>query len=258
MATRSNDRPLTGRRILICRPQPDADRLAERLQAEGAQTHCLPLLERRPLPESPERRTRFQELDLYQHVIAISPGAARLFVEQAEDWWPQWPVGLHWYGVGSGTAEVLEQAGLTVTIPPHGFTSEHLLALDTLRQPTGERILIAKGRGGRELLGQTLADRGARVDNLELYERVCPDYEAATIASALNDFDPDAVIVLSGETLNNLIALGENTDNALKRRTLLVPVDRVAQTARERGFERVFIPEQLTPEGLIECLGHLD
>ncbi|TBW58205.1 uroporphyrinogen-III synthase [Marinobacter halodurans] len=258
MATRSTDRPLAGRRILICRPQPEADRLAGRLQDEGAQTYCLPLLERRPLPETPERRTRFQELDLYQHVIAVSPGAARLFLEQAEDWWPQWPVGLHWYGVGSGTADVLAQAGLVVTIPPDGFTSEHLLALETLRRPSGERVLIAKGRGGRELLGQTLAERGARVDNLELYERVCPDHDPDTVRAALKDFDPDAVIVLSGETLNNLIALGENTDQALKSRTLLVPVDRVAQTAREQGFTRVCIPEQLTPEGLIASLGRLD
>lgn len=253
MATRSSN-TLDGLRILICRPQPEAGNLARRLEREGAQTQVLPLLARRSVPDSPERRTLIMGLDLYQHVIAVSPGAAREFIEYAENWWPQWPVGLNWYGVGSGTADVLRKAGLTVTVPADGYTSEHLLALPQLAAPVGERILIAKGVGGRELLGQTLQQRQARVDNLELYQRICPDYGPETVANALNDFDPDAIIVLSGETLNNLIALGENTDHNLKHRNLLVPIDRVADAARTAGFEHVHVPEQITPEGLIDCL----
>lgn len=228
--------------------------MARRLELEGAQTRVLPLLQRRPLPDTPEKRTLIMGLDLYQHVIAVSPGAAREFIDYAENWWPQWPVGLNWYGVGSGTADVLREAGLTVTAPSDGYTSEHLLALPQLAAPAGERVLIAKGIGGRELLGQTLEERRARVDNLELYERTCPEHAPETLDSALNGFDPDAIIVLSGETLNNLIALGKNTGHKLEHRNLLVPVDRVAEAARLAGFERVHIPEQITPEGLIECL----
>ncbi|WP_148861473.1 uroporphyrinogen-III synthase [Marinobacter fonticola] len=258
MATRSNNASLSGLRVLICRPQPDADLLADHLKGEGAQTRVLPLLERRSLPDTPQRRTMMLALDEYRHVIAVSPGAARAFVEYAEDWWPQWPIGLNWYGVGSGTADILREAGLTVTVPPDGFTSEHLLALPSLAKPAGERILIAKGVGGRELLGQTLQQRQARVDKMELYARVCPDYPTKTIDSALTAFDPHAIIVLSGETLNNLIALGENTDHNLKLRNLLVPVAHVAETARAVGFERVHIPQRLTPEGLIDCLMQLN
>lgn len=257
MATRSN-KPLDGLRVLICRPQPEADKLALRLEAEGAETRVLPLLQRRTLPDTPEKRTLVMGLDLYQHVIAVSPGAAREFVDYAENWWPQWPVGLNWFGVGSGTADVLREAGLTVATPSDGYTSEHLLALPQLATPTDERVLIAKGAGGRELLGQTLLQRGARVDNLVLYERTCPDHDPETLDSALNGFDPDAIIVLSGETLNNLIALGKNTDHNLAHRNLLVPVDRVAEAARTAGFEHVHIPEQITPDGLVECLRQIN
>ncbi|BES69614.1 uroporphyrinogen-III synthase [Marinobacter nanhaiticus D15-8W] len=214
----------------------------------------LPLLQRRTLPDTPEKRTLIMGLDLYQHVIAVSPSAAREFIDYAENWWPQWPVGLNWYGVGSGTADVLREAGLTVTAPLDGYTSEHLLALPKLATPADERVLIAKGVGGRELLGQTLQLRGARVDNLELYERSCPKHDPETLDSALNGFDPNAIIVLSGETLNNLVALGKNTDHNLEHRNLLVPVDRVAEAARVAGFEHVHIPEQITPDGLVECL----
>ena len=253
MATKSSN-TLDGLRVLICRPQPEADKLARQLEAEGAQTRVLPLLQRLILPDTPEKRTLVMGLDLYQHVIAVSPGAAREFVDYAENWWPQWPVGLNWYGVGGGTADVLREAGLTVAAPSEGYTSEHLLALPQLAAPANERVLIAKGVGGRELLGQTLQQRGARVDNLELYERVCPQHDPETLDSALNSFDPNVIIVLSGETLNNLIALGKNTDHNLEHCNLLVPIERVAQAARTAGFERVYTPEQITPEGLVECL----
>lgn len=244
-------------RILICRPQPDADRVALALQAAGAETRCLPMLALAPVPDNAERRSRIQELAEYQHVIAVSPGAARAFLEYADEWWPQWPVGLHWYGVGSGTAEILRSAGLSVTIPADGYTSEHLLAVPALAAPAGERVLIAKGAGGRELLGRTLRERGARVDDMVLYQRTCPDHDAETITAALANFDPHAVIVLSAETLNNLIALGENADRQLMQRTILVPVTQVAEQARKAGFKHAVVPVQLTPEGLIQSLASL-
>ncbi|MAA66470.1 MAG: uroporphyrinogen III synthase [Alteromonadaceae bacterium] len=254
MASTSSNATLAGMRILICRPQPDADRVALALQAAGAETHCLPMLTLAPTPDTPERRSRIQELAEYQHVIAVSPGAARAFLEYADDWWPQWPVGLHWYGVGSGTAEILRHAGLTVTTPANGYTSEHLLSVPALAAPAGERVLIAKGAGGRELLGRTLRERGARVDDMVLYQRTCPEHDAATMTAALTDFDPHAIIVLSAETLNNLIALGKNTDKQLMQRTLVVPVPQVAEQAQKAGFARALVPDQLTPEGLTQCL----
>ncbi|PVY76923.1 uroporphyrinogen-III synthase [Tamilnaduibacter salinus] len=253
MATTSTE-PLAGWRVLICRPQPEGDRLATRLADQGATTRCLPLLERRSVPDSPERRTLIQELDRYQHVFAVSPGAARAFVNVADDWWPQWPVQLHWYGVGKGTADVLRTAGLPVTTPDAGHTSEALLALDALQELDGDRILIAKGRGGRGLLSHALTERGGRVDEMVLYERVPIRHDDKTVRDSLVGFDPQAVVVLSVETLNNLVSLGKNTDAALWQRTLLVPAARVAEKAREAGFQTVVTPDSVDHDGIARCL----
>ncbi len=108
MATRLPDpRPLTGRRILICRPEPEASRLAHCFREAGADVRVLPLIGREPLPETPETHTLIQNLDHYSHVIAVSPYAASLFMALADNWWPQLPMGIRWYGVGRGTAAVL-------------------------------------------------------------------------------------------------------------------------------------------------------
>lgn len=255
MATHHAKLPaLTGRRILICRPDPDASRLAGQFRETGAEVRLLPTIARTPLPESPEIRTLIQDLDHFHHIIAVSPYAASLLLALIEAWWPQIPVGIRWYGVGKATAAVFADAGLEPVAPPSGWTSEDLLAVPQLATPEGERVLLVRGEDGRELMRETLTARGARVTPLALYRRSCPDYDQTDLDSALAAFRPDAVITLSGETLNNLIALGKNTNHNLQEAVLLVPADRVAEQARAAGFNRICIPESLADPDIVAAV----
>ncbi len=254
MATRPPEADLAGIRVLVCRPQPEAGRLAAFLQACGAQVRVMPLIERVELPETAADRSLLQNLDLFQHVIAVSPHAARSLLERIDTWWPQVPVGLHWYGVGAGTAAVFAAAGLDPQAPPDGFTSEHLLALPGLQAPAGEKVLLARGARGRELIRDTLVQRGAEVTELCLYERRQPALTGADLQAHLGHFDPHAIVALSAETLNNLMALGENSDHNLKQRLLVVPVARVAEQARDAGFARVITPDSLTDDAIATAI----
>lgn len=252
MATPLAERPhLTGRRILICRPEPEASRLADAFRTAGAETRVLPLMAREALPETPESRNILLDLDRYSHVIAVSPFAARRLLEEIDTWWPQIPVGIRWYAVGAGTAKVLASHGLSVRQPAEGWTSEALLALASLRQVAGEKILLARGDNGRELIRETLEARGATVTALPLYRRYCPDYTQEDIRKVLGDFSPDAIVALSGETLDNLIALCAKSGHNLYDRLLIVPADRVAQRARAAGFTRWCVPVSLADADIV-------
>ena len=231
--------PLAGVRVLICRPEPEARRLAAAFEGAGASTRVLPAIERVPLPETPEARQVILDLDLYQHVIAVSPYASRQLLDRIDTWWPQVPIGLHWYGVGAGTAATLAEAGLDPVYPAGGFTSEALLQQSSLQQLENEKVLLARGEQGRELLRETLEQRGARVTVLPLYKRQIPAPSAELVEACLDQFRPDVIVTLSGETLNNFIALSENSSHNCHDSLLLVPVDRVARQAREAGFTRV-------------------
>lgn len=251
MATHPPEPDLKGRRILVCRPEPEASRLASRFRAAGADVRILPLIDREPLPETPERRTLILSLDEYSHVIAVSPFAARLLLAEIDTWWPQIPMGLRWYGVGAGTAAVLAEHGLDPQKPPSGWTSEALLALPSLASLQGEQVLLARGETGRELIRDTLEARGARVRPLPLYRRCRPEYTAEQLRSQFQTFAPDALIVLSGETLNNLIALSANSSHNLYDRLLIVPADRVAEQARAAGFTNPCIPGSLADNDIV-------
>lgn len=255
MATPQSDLPnLAGRRVLICRPEPEASRLARQFQSAGAETFVFPLVDREPLPETPERRTTILSLDEFSHVIAVSPYAARLLLEELDTWWPQLPAGLKWYGVGAGTAKALAEYGINAQKPHEGWTSEALLKLPSLAHLNGERVLVARGEAGRELTRKTLEARGGRVTIMPLYRRFCPDYTPAQINRALDQFAPEAIIALSGETLNNLIALCANCSHNLYDRPVIVPARRIADQARTAGFNAPFIPGSLADNDIVAAV----
>lgn len=255
MATpRPDCRNLAGRRILICRPEPEASRLANGFRDAGAEVRVLPLIAREPLPETPEIRTLIQNLDLYSHVIAVSPYAASLFLALADNWWPQWPSGIQWYGVGSGTAAVLARHGLRPRKPTSGWTSEALLAMPSLQHFRHEKVLLVRGEEGRELIIQTLTERGADVTLLPLYRRHQPRHDKTVIDEALLCFLPEAVVTLSGETLNNFIALSKNSGHNPDKTLLVVPANRVAEQAHQAGLTHTCIPESLADADIVQTV----
>ncbi|BEH13179.1 MULTISPECIES: uroporphyrinogen-III synthase [Marinobacter] len=256
MATPQADRnsqalPLQGRRVLICRPEPEASRLAQAFQAAGAEVRRMPLMAREPLPATPERRSTLQDLDHFAHIIAVSPYAASVLLDEIDHWWPQVPMGIQWYGVGAGTAAVFAHHGLSPNKPDNGWTSEALLALPGLQNLNHEKVLLARGEDGRELIRQTLEQRGARVTVLPLYRRFRPYYAANDLEDNFAGFRPEVIIALSGETLNNLVEASSAFLATLNNALLVVPAERVSEQARKAGFRNVLVPDGLADQDLV-------
>jgi uroporphyrinogen-III synthase len=251
---KSAEQSLANLRVLVCRPEPKASALCRDLGALGADARALPMIAIRPLPETPESRALIQDFDLFGHIVVVSPIAAEFLLTELDTWWPQRPVGQSWYAIGQGTARRLQQAGIDCLAAYQGHDSESLLTLPALHQLQDEKVLICGGEGGRPLLAESLRARGARVEKLALYQRLRPDYPKARITDVLVRFDPQAIVVLSGETLNNLLALGQNADRSLLSRLLLVPTERVAEQARRAGFARLAVAKALDTPALAASL----
>lgn len=256
MATKSAEHPLLGIRLLVCRPEPKASTVCSELRRLGADARALPMMEIAPLPETAATRALIQDFDRFQHIVVVSPVAADFLLKALDTWWPQRPVAQNWYAVGPGTARRLQEAGIDCHAAAQGHDSEGLLQLPELQQLNDERVLICGGEGGRALLAESLGQRGARVQKLALYRRLRPDHSEARIADALVRFDPQGIIILSGETLNNLLALGQNADKGLLQRLLLVPTERVAEQARMAGFSRLVVARALDTPALAVSLEH--
>lgn len=242
--------------VLVTRPAEQARELGERLLQAGFRPVYAPLLEIQPFPE-PDTHQRQLLLDLchYDHVIFVSRNAIRHGMDWIEDFWPQLPTGIHWYTVGSSSAALLESYGIVVRLPETEMTSEGLLALPGLQQVNGERVLIVKGEGGRQHLRDSLELRGARVDELPVYRRACPDYLEGEFAGLIVGEGVEFILVSSGEALDNMVSLlrGAALDS-VRRRRVVVPGARVAELAREAGFSEIIEADNATDDATLQAL----
>ncbi|NHO67870.1 uroporphyrinogen-III synthase [Aestuariicella hydrocarbonica] len=277
--TELSDAALSGVRVLITRPQAQADQWQQLLQAAGAQTVRVPLLEIVPVEASQKDACQaikniVMDVSRYQHGIFVSQNAARYGLDWLEQYWPQMPLGLQFYAVGSATANYLQRAGYQVTAAGGSMNTEALLALPQLQDLSHQRVVIFRGQGGRPVLAEVLRERGAQVDYCELYQRHFP---SAGVVAALDHCRwgtaGDVVSVHSGETLSNWRAIiasrahqtaadpgrpGDQTDSCSqkpwKQLTLLVPGERVAAQAREWGFTNVVMAENASDACMLSTL----
>ena len=242
--------------VLVTRPAGQADTLCSALQQRGFDTHQQPLLELCPLPAlAPADRQQLLNLDQFGHVIFISGNAVRFGMEEIEGHWPQLPVGLNWYAIGSATASLLGDYGVVALAPSQEMTSEGLLKLPTLQQVAGEKILVVKGEGGRETLRQALEERGAVVSELRCYRRICPTLAPGALADMLADWQIDLIQIGSGEALTNMLALLSNKESTnLQDIALLLPSRRVAREAEAMGFTNLVVADNAADAALLQAL----
>jgi uroporphyrinogen-III synthase len=231
------NKPLAGVGVLVTRPTGQAEPLIRLLEEAGARAIHLPALAIAP-PQDPQRvaavvaRLAASDLAIFvsanavRHGLALIGGPTRL------------PARLRIAAVGEATARALHAAGVErVIAPAQRFDSEALLALPELAHVAGQNIVIFRGEGGRELLTDGLAARGARVAHVECYRRVKPDVD---LTAAVRDWDAgriDIATVTSVEALRNLHELlGPEGQRCLARTPLVVVSSRIAQAARDLGL----------------------
>ena len=166
-----------------------------------------------------------------------------------------WPARLRVAAIGKGSVRELERFGVTgVIAPARYFDSEHLLELPELQTVAGQRVVIFRGDGGRELLGDTLAARGAQVDYIECYRRARPDADAAPLLQAWAGDALHAVTITSSEGMRNLFAMvGQSGQLRLQQTPVFAPHPRIAAVARELGCNAV-IDTDPGDDGLMDAL----
>lgn len=206
------------------------------LEPLGAELVELPLLDILPLQPSQADKEKLVNLDRYDLVFYVSTNAARIGLDAINQWWPQYPAHIRNFAVGPGTAAVLEQQGLRVSYPEQRMTSEAMLALPELQEISGNKALIVRGVGGREIIAEGLVARGATVDYAELYDRAVPKHDPAWLQQLLQHAWPDAVVISSGEALENLQHMLAPLSAQWQQLPLAVSSPRLAGHALALGF----------------------
>lgn len=141
------------------------------------------------------------------------------------------------WAVGEAT-RVKASKLFNIVSSPDLQTSEGLF--DTIKDDirAGTRVVLLKGLGGRDFLIRQLSQMGAIIAQVNLYQRVPNQEVLSQLPKLLGCQSFSAIMAGSGELLNTmLMASPEN----VVRTPVIVPSERVAEIAIEKGFSKVKI-----------------
>lgn len=239
--------------VLIARPGARAHALVQALASKGYACQQLDIMRLQPLEPTAAQVSEclVQPPD---GLICISPTAAQRWLAVARAHlgaaMATWHHTVQLAATGASTAEVLHTAlGQAPWVPERSSAysaSEALLALPVFQSVRSQHIVLASGEGGRQLLKDTLTERGARVTTLPLYRR-CLQAPDAAAAMVLSQGLFSALIVTSAEQLDYLSSW---YSKATIQRPLVVSSTRLSACASEYGFNCVQVADDATPHAL--------
>jgi uroporphyrinogen-III synthase len=236
-------------RLLVTRPQPQADAWVARLRASGVDALALPLLAIETVLDLSELHTAWHELPGYALVMFVSPNAVSHFfaARPAQIAARGWPAGTRAGATGPGTLQALQMAGVPAPLcvaPPSGapqFDSAALWAQLRSESWTGREVLVLRGDGGRDEFAAQLRAAGAAVHFTQAYHRgpaIFTPAEQARLAQAIAAPASHLWWLSSTEAVGYLPHLAPGV--AWSRALALASHPRIAERARELGFGHVF------------------
>lgn len=250
--------PLLNKRVLVTRPEEQAESLCQLISDAGGEAIRLPVITIRPVPDTELLQRRLALLTNHDIGIFVSQNAVR-FTLQFLGKEAHALERLRILAIGKPTARALQHAGIkSVSLPGGKFSSETLLELPLLQAPAikGKKVIIFRGIGGRERLAEQLLERGAAVEYLEVYQRLPAKYNSQELDNIWSGKRPDCVVVTSDEGLQNLFDMLSSKQQTLLLNTpLVVMSDRIAELAIKLGYRNMpVVAGETSDTGLIKAI----
>jgi uroporphyrinogen III methyltransferase/synthase len=244
-------RPLHGKKVVVTRARAQASELARQLDALGAEPVELPAIRIEPRIDSEEVRDAVESLHTYALVCITSPNGARLLFEamaaQGRD--SRSLANASIAAIGSGTEAALAAGGILADIVPERFVAEELLEKLKELELNGKPVLIARAAEARELLPDALRKRGAKVDEVALYETVAESPDPEELERAR---DADFITFTSSSTVRNFMAA---SDNGIPEGAKVISIGPItSEAAREAGLTVDVEAKRHDIGGLVEAL----
>ena len=240
--------------ILVTRPAQQAENLCALIHAHNGIPIRLPTLEIIPIILSEAEIE--QRLTSAIFVIFTSTNAVRCYCSQLDDAKMRDLKTKSCLAIGQATAQALKTVGLNVDLmPQHGYNSEALLDLSELQHVSQKNIVIIRGENGREMLAETLKNRGANVYYENVYQREIPQIDCREVSQLITEKRLDLMTITSGEAIQNLVQmLPKSQHDLLKKIPLIVVSERIRTIAKNLGFETIALAQTPSDDAILNTI----
>jgi uroporphyrinogen III methyltransferase/synthase len=248
------DRPLSGKRIVVTRTRKQAGALTEQLRSLGADVIELPTIRIEPPTDLRAFAELVQDAHAYDWIVFTSPNGVNAFFDLFYKLYDDArEIGAaRIAAIGPATAQRIKDFHMHVDLQPGEFVAESLVR-EFRKEGDIEnlRILIARAEKARDLLPRELSALGAIVDEGFAYRTVPETRDQNGAQRRLLEEGADLITFTSSSTVENFLALGVPWPDKM----LVASIGPVtSKTARERGLDVAIEARRHDIPGLVEAI----
>ena len=251
-----DNRPLSGRGVLVTRAADQAGEFSGMLAELGARVYECPTIQFVPSEDYAELDQAINSLADFNWLIFTSFNSVKYFFDRLDT------LGLDTRAiracrvcaVGPRTAAALLPFGVRADLVPGDYKAEGVISAFRAMNVDGMRFLFPRGDRARDVIPSGLAGLGSEVVAPVAYRNVIPDYLPDPVLLALEEGKIDCITFTSSSTVENLAAmLGENRFLHLLGGVAVAAIGPVtSRTCRDLGLEVHIEPREYTLAAMTE------
>jgi uroporphyrinogen III methyltransferase / synthase len=247
-----DSRPLSGRTVLVTRPEQQSDELEKQLRDLGANVLCQPAIEISAPGDWSAVDAAIHQMTEFSWLVFSSANGVHSLLHRVQ----ALGLDMRCFGrtklaaIGPATADALSEYSLRADLHPAEYRAE-ALAAELAPEVRGKRVLLARASRGREVLAEMLRDAGAQVEQVVVYTSHDVVSPFDDVDLALADRKVDWVTVTSSAIARSLVHLfGDHLHKA--RLAAISPL--TAEVLAELGYAPTAVAEVYTTSGLVAAI----
>lgn len=241
------------RHVLVTRPAPQAEHLAQALRARGVAATCVPTVAIDVDSAATELESALRGLDGASWLVVTSANGAEALGRRLDEGGHRLPSSVRVAAVGSATAEALQSVGVPVDhVPGEYLTAEIAGGLGDI---AGRRVVLARADAATAELRDALLSRHATVEEVVAYRTVEGPADSRDALHAALGMELDGVAFTSASTVRGLLRLASPVARHRARALRAFCIGPVtAAAARDHGFDVAAVAAPHTADDLADAI----
>jgi uroporphyrinogen III methyltransferase/synthase len=248
------NRPLSGKRIVVTRTRKQASVLSDKLRALGAQVIEFPTIRIEPPSDLRAFAELVQDAHMYDWIVFTSANGVDAFFEIFFKLYDDAREigGARIAAIGPATAQRVKDFHLHVDLQPEEFVAEAVVkAFQKDGSVENLRILLVRAEKARDVLPRDLSGLGAIVDEAFAYRTVPETRDTTGARRRLANEGADLITFTSSSTVENFLALGLSWPKGMQVASI-GPI--TSKTARDHGLTVDIEARRHDIEGLVQAI----
>lgn len=256
-----DSKPLFGKNIVVTRSREQSSKMVAQIAELGGNAIEYPTIKIERIPENVDALAEnFGSLGTYSHIIFTSTNGVEIFFDalKASGRDTRALGNIHVTAIGSATAALLAEQGITADFVPKKYVGEELVdGLMPLLTETS-RVLIPRSKNARIYVVEELR-KVCPVDEFQIYETVREDNTDVDVAEMLKNKKIDYITFTSSTTVQYFVEKigSENVDDTKNAKCVSIgPV--TSDKMKELGLTVDVQAEVYTIAGMIEAILNME